>query len=355
MTRSSPAVLQLTETLARHGLGFARIAPDGAVLDARGAGVDWLPTGANVFDTPVLAGFQSDFDALRAGAAARIALPTLALMSGARFGVSVVWRDDHACYELLATPAESASEIETLLVRERRARQIAEDHANVERARADAEARNALVIRERLRIAHDLHDTIVHALVAVVAQLGLVRKIAARAPERANEEIVRAHEAAREGLAKARDALGQVRFERAGLDGLGAALRRAAARFEARTGLPVDVSIAEAAADLAGERAEILFRIVEEALRNIESHAEATRVTLRAQAPGDEVLVEIADDGRGFDPNVSRHGHYGLPGMREQAQMIEGRLSLETRPGAGARILVRAPRAAVPALRGAAS
>ena len=94
MTRSSPAVLQLTETLARHGLGFARIAPDGAVLDARGAGVDWLPTGANVFDTPVLAGFQSDFDALRAGAAARIALPTLALMSGARFGVSVVWRDD---------------------------------------------------------------------------------------------------------------------------------------------------------------------------------------------------------------------------------------------------------------------
>lgn len=332
-----------TGALARHGLGVARIAADGRVLFAEGAVAQWLDRGANAFDTPVLAGMEQEFARLRAGGLRRLALPALALNSGARFGVSVVWRDDAVCFELLAAPADSATEIEATLARERRARAFAEEQASAERARADAQARAALVMRERLKIAHDLHDTIVQALVAVVAQLGLVRKVAERAPERAAGEIARADRAAREGLAMARDALGQVRFERAGADGLGAALRRAAARLSARAGLTADATVAPEVAELAGERAEIIYRIVEEALRNIESHAEAATVRIRARAEDGEAIVEVVDDGRGFDPAMPRSGHYGLAGMREQAGMIGGRLVVESAPGKGARVVVRAP------------
>ncbi len=338
----APPAEILNDPLARHGLGIARIASHGVVLSAEGALAEWLAPGADAFDTPVLAGMAEEFARLRAGAP-RLALPALAINSGARFGVSVVWRPDANCFELLAAPADSATEIEATLARERRARQFAEERASVERARADAEARIALVMRERLKIAHDLHDTIVQALVAVVAQLGLVRKLAARAPARAAEELAHADKAAREGLEMARDALGQVRFERAGLDGLGAALQRAGARFAARTGLPAAVEIAPDIAGLSGEHAEILYRIVEEALRNVESHAQAGRVRIAARADDGEAVVEIVDDGRGFDATAPRRGHYGLPGMREQAEMIGGRLSVDSAPGRGARVIVRAP------------
>lgn len=333
----------LNACLRRHGLALARLGPDGTVRETLGAPLAWLSVGAPAFETPALAGLKDDFAALRSGATTRLSMPAVSLMSGARFALAALWRADLACYEVLATPADGDSETETLLARERRVRQVAEEQAERARARADAEARVALVMRERLKIAHDLHDTIVHALVAVVAQLGLVRKIVDRAPERSIDEIARADAAARQGLAQARAALGQVRFERAGLDGLGAALARAAQRFEARTGVAVALSVAPHAAALAGERAEILYRIVEEALRNIETHANAAQVRLSAQTTDAHAIIEIADDGCGFDPNRRRDGHYGLVGMAEQAEMIGGRLEVETAPGAGARLIARAP------------
>ena len=212
--------------------------------------------------------------------------------------------------------------------------------------RANAEARSALVMRERLKIAHDLHDTIVQALVAVVAQLRLVRKLAERAPEKVDSELARAEEAARAGLAQGREALGQVRFQRAGVEGLAAALERAAARFRARTGLPVELRLDDALGRIAGERAEILFRIVEEALRNVEAHAEAASVTLSAREMQGEIEIVVADDGRGFDTTQEHPGHYGLKGMDEQAGMIGGRLEARSQPGQGTAVTIRAPASA---------
>ncbi|MDE2364134.1 MAG: PAS domain-containing protein [Hyphomicrobiales bacterium] len=209
--------------------------------------------------------------------------------------------------------------------------------------RANIELRAALVMRERLKIAHDLHDTIVHALVAVVAQLRLVRKLARRAPERVDDELATAETAAREGLERGRAALGQVRFQRAGVEGLAAALDRAASRFTERTGVSARRSIDPRLAGFSGEQAEIIFRIAEEALRNVESHANATSVTLSAELIGNEIEVVVGDDGRGFDPARDNPGHYGLQGMDEQARMIGGRLAVTSEPGRGATLVLRAP------------
>ena len=213
--------------------------------------------------------------------------------------------------------------------------------ADVERA--NAEARSALVMRERLKIAHDLHDTIVHALVAVVAQLRLVRKLATRAPDQLDAELARAEEAARAGLDRSREALGQVRFQRAGVEGLSTALARAAARFEERTGLAIDVRLDPALDHVIGDRAEILYRIIEEALRNVEAHANAQSVRLSASEIDGQVEIVVADDGRGFDPTLEHPGHYGLQGMDEQADMLGGRLTIVSEPGRGATTTIRAP------------
>ena len=82
---------------------------------------------------------------------------------------------------------------------------------------------------------------------------------------------------------------------------------------------------------------------MEEALRNVESHAHAQSVTLTAELQGKEIVIVVRDDGRGFDPTKDNPGHYGLQGIGEQARMIGGRLSVESHPGRGAALTIRAP------------
>ena len=467
--RASAFDAGMNGALSRHGLGFARMAADGTLLARAGSPLDWLPEiGGDCLAAPLLFGLSEELAALRAGARDIVALPSIGLdATGEKISVTICWDEAQDCFSIVAARAFGASETETMLVRERRERRLADEQAEAARRRANvsdalyrdivesssdlvlrvaadgaisfanihaqafcgrglgslvgarledalrpvdgdawgalaqraheetfeqklaaadgraarilwrvtwlghaegppefqavgrditrlrelqaeveraqAQARQALLMRERLTIAHDLHDTIVHALVAVVAQLRLVRKLAERAPERVPEELAHAEEAARSGLDRGREALGQVRFQRAGDEGLAAALRRAGARFEERTGAPVEIAIGDLGGDIHGEQAERLYRIVEEALRNVERHAQASHVRLAVAIAEQHVCIEIVDNGRGFDAKAARPGHYGLAGMAEQAHMVGGTFSIETSPGRGAHIFIRAP------------
>lgn len=468
MTTNEPNDAMTDATLARHRIGIARLDPDGRILETRGADLDWLPpAGRSCFEAPALAGLEQAMSDLRDGRDLVLALPNVGLGdSAAKSTISIAWDSISNSYSLVSALSHGASETESMLVRERRQRKLADEQAEAARLRANinealyrdivesgadlvlrlkkdgaivfanacivafcgaplpailgaqverllpasegetwdglaekdehsfeqrlvdasgqpvwilwratwlgtrdgpaeyqvvgrditllkklqaeieaahVEARSALVMRERLKIAHDLHDTIVQALVGVVAQLRAVTKVATRAPDRVIEELRQAELAARAGLERGREALGQVRFQRAGVEGLEAALRRAAMRLSERTGLRVECDLAFGASPVIGERAEILYRIAEEALRNIESHAQASCARLAGNFRGEEIEIVISDDGRGFDPASDYPGHYGLSGMMEQARMIGGRLTVETEIGRGARIVVRAP------------
>ncbi len=95
------------------------------------------------------------------------------------------------------------------------------------------------------------------------------------------------------------------------------------------------------AARFGDERAETLFRIAEEALRNIERHAMATRVMVTLAMSNDTHLsLQIEDDGIGFDTGLSRPGHFGLVGLREQAQLIDAELHIRTAPNEAATLSV---------------
>ncbi len=199
------------------------------------------------------------------------------------------------------------------------------------------ETRYAAVVRERLKIARDLHDTLAHSMMAMLAEVRLLRKLYVHDPAALPDELANAEQAAHQGLKEARAAITQLRFNAVRDVGLGAALADAIKLFSERTGLAINFSSDPRAASFADERAETLFRISEEALRNVERHAMASlvRVSLRDAADG-RLELSIEDDGVGFDPNASHFGHYGLVGLREQAQLIGAELSIQSAPHEGA-------------------
>lgn len=198
------------------------------------------------------------------------------------------------------------------------------------------ETRYAAVVRERLKIARDLHDTLAHSMMAMLSEVRFLRKLQVHDPDALSDELAQAEQVAHQGLKEARAAISQMRFNAVRDVGLGAALADAIQLFTERTGLVVDYVAEPGVSSFADERAETLFRIAEEALRNAERHARASRITVALRNGDDEHLqLSIADDGVGFDPHAGHPGHYGLVGLREQAQLIGAELNIESEPGRG--------------------
>jgi two-component system sensor histidine kinase UhpB len=139
-----------------------------------------------------------------------------------------------------------------------------------------------------------------------------------------------------------------------GLDELGiaAAVEYCANDWRARLpGVTIDLSIIGDFRELVEIKRLALFRLVQESLTNIARHAEATRVTIRIERAGNgehagnEVVVVIADNGKGMDLEAPRAG-LGLVGMRERVAALGGRLKLTSRPGGGLEITASIPLAA---------
>ncbi len=204
------------------------------------------------------------------------------------------------------------------------------------------QARYAAVVRERLKIARDLHDTLAHSMMAMLTEIRLLKRLSATDPGAVAEELTRAEEAAHQGLKEARTAITQMRFNPVRDAGLAAALGDFIKMFVERTGIPVDYASDAPASTFADERAETLFRIAEEAMRNVERHAGATRVAISLREPpdGHGLTLTIADDGVGFDAEAAHPGHYGLAGLREQAQLIGAVLTIRSAPQQGTTISV---------------
>jgi len=183
----------------------------------------------------------------------------------------------------------------------------------------------------------------------LLTQIRLMRKLAGTAPAQLDEELARAEKAARSGLRNARLAISELRRDVVREIGLGAALRQLLDRIGARSGLAVDFEADSACEMLADERAETLYRIAEEALGNVERHAGAKnlKVGLRQTHEGAtaaaQVALSVEDDGVGFDPSVSRPGHYGLQGMHELAELAGATLSVASTPGRGTAIVLSVP------------
>jgi signal transduction histidine kinase len=248
-------------------------------------------------------------------------------------GADEVAQLGRAFAQILADLREERRELERrVAVRTREVERLAE------------ESRYAAVVRERLKIARDLHDTLAHSMMAILSEIRLLRRLHARDPSTLGAELERAEAVAHEGLAEARSAISQMRLSAVRETGLGPALASAFGKFIDRTGLSGDFSAEEEAARFGDERGEAFLRIALEALRNIEKHAMATRVTVRLRiANGAHLQLLIEDNGVGFDSNTVLPGHFGIVGIREQADLIGAEVRIKSVRSQSTTVLVSLP------------
>lgn len=206
--------------------------------------------------------------------------------------------------------------------------------------RLSEETKNAALTRDRLRMSRDLHDTLAHSMLAMLTQIRMIRKLYKSKPELVGEELGHAEAAAQEGLNDARKAVTELRYFAVRDDGLEPALQKLLKRLKERMVIETALEIEDAASSLAGPKAEIVYRIAEEALHNIEKHADAAQVKVQVKMdntdPANHILkLIVKDDGKGFDSVNQTPGRYGLLGMREQAEILGGKLVIMSAVGKG--------------------
>ena len=224
--------------------------------------------------------------------------------------------------------------VSTLAQRERQ--QMAEletAHARLQRHATTVE--QLAISRERNRLARSLHDTLAHSLAALTVHLEALRALQTHDPVAAQEAVDEAICVARQGLEESRQAIQALRVDPLATLGLVGALRGALQALKARIGLETTLSAAGQEPDLTDEETQALFRIVEEALTNVELHAEAQSVSVRLAFGEDRTELTIRDDGKGFDPAAVDADHYGLTGMQERAAMIGATLEVTSHPESG--------------------
>ncbi len=212
----------------------------------------------------------------------------------------------------------------------------------IENARLYQQARELAVLQERQRLARELHDSVSQALYGIALGARTARTLVERDPARAVEPLEYVLSLAEAGLAEMRALLFELRPESLEVEGLVAALQKQADSLRARHRVEVDADLPpEPLAPL--EVKEALYRIAQEALNNTVKHARATRVTLRLAPDDGALLLEVRDDGRGFDPSAPFPGHLGLRSMRERAAALGGDISIESALGEGTRVRARVP------------
>jgi signal transduction histidine kinase len=241
------------------------------------------------------------------------------------------------------------------IIRELALAHTAKDASNAKLAAAhtrlqeySAQVEELSVIRERNRIAREIHDTLGHALTLLSVQLETATQLEARGDPRLHEELLQARQVVKACLTEVRHSVETLRPGEASAGSLQEQLRRLVAEFETtcrETQITLDLE--EATHPLNPELCLTLYRCAQEALTNIRKHAHATKVLLRlSTSDGAEGRVELTvlDNGQGCEPShEQRAPGFGLRGMRERVALLDGTLQAGTQPGHGWRVEVVLP------------
>lgn len=194
---------------------------------------------------------------------------------------------------------------------------------------------------ERRRIARELHDSTSQNLTSLIVGLRVMETNCAQCAAQSKATDLR--QVASKTLDEVHDL--SMRLRPRVLDDLGleAALERLVSEWQARYRIPVDVAI-QLEDRLPGDVETAIYRIVQETLTNIARHANARSASIMVERKGDVVLTIVEDDGIGFDLDTN-HGerHLGLLGMRERAELLNGKLTIESSPDHGTSVFIEIP------------
>jgi signal transduction histidine kinase len=207
-------------------------------------------------------------------------------------------------------------------------------------------SRFAIVLEERARLAREVHDTLAQGFVGIASQLDVVEMSMPADARPARGALELARRMARHSLTEARRSVMDLRAAALEDQDLAVALESGAHRWAANSGIDVRVDVHGEAAGLPEEVAHHVFRIAQEAITNAVNHANPNQIDLKVNIDSRELNLQVVDDGCGFEPDgafTSRNGNFGLIGMRERAERLDGHLRLESHPGNGTRLDVTVP------------
>lgn len=202
-------------------------------------------------------------------------------------------------------------------------------------------------VDERMRVARELHDTLLQSFQGVMFRFQAVRNMLPRRPEEAMQALDGALERTDQAIAEGRDAIQDLRSSTTVANELAQAMTRLGEELACPNGPPTfRVSIEGSPPALHPILRDDIYRIAREALRNAFRHAQAHNIEVDIRYSGSLFQLRIRDDGKGIDPRIvaeGRAGHYGVPGMRERAKRIGGKLDVWTGTGAGTEIELTIP------------
>ena len=215
----------------------------------------------------------------------------------------------------------------------------------IENVQLNLQQRRIAVLEERERIGMDLHDGVIQSIYAVGLILEHSRLLMDSEPQRARARIEQAVNDLNSTIRDIRAYILDLRPHQLHDEDLIQGIKRLVIEFRANTLVNAVLHTpSEALSSLSGERASVLFHICQEALANVAKHAQSMNVDVSLWATAERALLEIRDDGRGFDLNKVKFtlGH-GLPNMQTRARNVGGDVDISTEPGKGTSILAWVP------------
>jgi signal transduction histidine kinase len=212
----------------------------------------------------------------------------------------------------------------------------------IENAQLYEQAQQLAAVEERQRLARELHDSVSQALYGIALGLHTARIQLDRDPGELPESLNYLLSLAEAALEEMRALIFELRPESLESEGLVVALSKQGAALQARHDMTVQIELCEEP-NLPLQVKQALYRIAQEAMHNTVKHARASNVELVLRQTASAVILEVRDDGVGFDPLGSFPGHLGLHSMQERLSSLSGTLQIESAQGQGTSILVQVP------------
>jgi signal transduction histidine kinase len=230
----------------------------------------------------------------------------------------------------------------------------------LENLRLIEQAQQAGVSSERQRLAQEIHDTLAQAFTSIVMKLEAAEGALDSDPSSVQRFLEGARNIARDSLAEARRLMWALRPESLERSSLPEALASLAERWSEECGVDASTTITGTPQPLAPDIEVTLMRMVQEALTNCRKYAQARHVMLTLSYMKNLVMLNVQDDGVGFDPDQlhpdssdQSTGGFGIMGMRERVEQLRGTLLVESAFGDGTTLMVAIP--VTPDKRGAGS
>jgi signal transduction histidine kinase len=211
----------------------------------------------------------------------------------------------------------------------------------IENARLYQQLERVAIIEERNRLARELHDSVTQSLYAVTLYAeAATRLLSSGDLAGANDNLKALSQTAQEAVKEMRLLIFELRPPVLEKEGLVAAIQARLEAVEGRAGLKTEL-VVNLHDRLTPEIEETYYRIIQEALNNILKHSQAQKVSVNLIQESNSVILEIVDDGVGFDlASASERGGFGLKSMSERAEKYNCQLKISSEPGKGTRIHV---------------